>query len=57
MNRFINRPALGVFPGENYPQRVYNSLLRVAPKGHTEVCSLIAKYIFSNAILNLAKIN
>lgn len=37
---FINRPALGVFPGENYPQRVQNSLLRIAPKGHTEVTTM-----------------
>lgn len=25
-HRFINRPALGIFPGANYPERVQNSL-------------------------------
>lgn len=34
---FINRPALGMYPSDGYPQRVRNSLLSVAPKGHTQV--------------------
>jgi len=34
---FINRPANGMYPGEGYPQRIQNSLLAVAPKGHSQV--------------------
>ena len=34
---FVNRPALGLFPGKGWPSRLRNSLLSVAPKGHTEV--------------------
>lgn len=34
---FVNRPALGLFPGKGWPSRLSNSLLSVAPKGHTEV--------------------
>lgn len=34
---FINRPALGLFPGQGWPQRLTNSLMSVAPKGHTQV--------------------
>ena len=40
---FINRPALGLFPGQGWPQRLTNSLMSVAPKGHTQVSCL--KYI------------
>lgn len=29
----INRPALGVFPGEDWPSKVQNVLMTVAPKG------------------------
>jgi len=34
---FINRPALGLFPGQGWPQRLTNSLMSVAPKCHTQV--------------------
>ena len=34
---FVNRPALGLFPGQGYPQRLYNSLVSVAPPGHSQV--------------------
>lgn len=36
---FVNRPALGLFPGQGWPQRLQNSLLSIAPKGHTQVLS------------------
>lgn len=29
----INRPALGVFPGEDWPKRLQSTLMSVAPKG------------------------
>ena len=40
---FINRPALGIYPGGGHADRVRNSLLAIAPKGHTQVrpCSSI----------------
>jgi 4-aminobutyrate aminotransferase / (S)-3-amino-2-methylpropionate transaminase len=34
---FINRPALGMYPNDGYPQRIQNSLLSVAPPGHSQV--------------------
>ena len=34
---FINRPALGIFPAQGWPEKLTNSLLSVAPKGHTQV--------------------
>lgn len=34
---FINRPSLGLFPGQGYPQKLTSSLLSVAPKGHSQV--------------------
>lgn len=34
---FINRPSLGLFPGQGYPQKLNSSLMAVAPKGHTQV--------------------
>jgi len=37
---FVNRPALGLFPGKGWPSRLSNSLLSVAPKGHTEVTTM-----------------
>jgi 4-aminobutyrate aminotransferase/(S)-3-amino-2-methylpropionate transaminase len=37
---FINRPALGLFPGEGWPQRLNNSLISIAPKGHSQVTTM-----------------
>lgn len=37
---FVNRPALGVFPNANYAERVKNSLLSIAPKGHSQVTTM-----------------
>jgi 4-aminobutyrate aminotransferase/(S)-3-amino-2-methylpropionate transaminase len=34
---FINRPSLGLFPGQGWPQKLTSSLLSVAPKGHSQV--------------------
>lgn len=34
---FVNRPALGLFPGQGWPQRLQNSLISIAPKGHSQV--------------------
>lgn len=34
---FINRPSLGLFPGQGWPQKLTSSLMAVAPKGHTQV--------------------
>lgn len=37
----VNRPALGVFPAEDWPDRLKNSLLAVAPKGLTQVTTMM----------------
>lgn len=37
----VNRPALGVFPAEDWPHRLKNSLLSVAPKGLTHVTTMM----------------
>jgi len=37
---FVNRPALGLFPGKGWPQRLKNSLMAVAPEGHSEVTTM-----------------
>lgn len=34
---FINRPSLGLFPGQGWPQKLQNSLMAIAPKGHSQV--------------------
>lgn len=34
---FINRPALGILPPEDFNQKIQSALLSVAPKGPTEV--------------------
>lgn len=33
LKALINRPALGVFPGKEWPQKLQNVLMQVAPKG------------------------
>nr|CAH0101920.1 unnamed protein product [Daphnia galeata] len=37
---FINRPSLGLFPGQGWPQKLTTSLMSVAPKGHTQVTTM-----------------
>ena len=37
---FVNRPALGLFPGLGWPQRLQNSLISIAPKGHSQVTTM-----------------
>ncbi|ELT91408.1 hypothetical protein CAPTEDRAFT_205968 [Capitella teleta] len=40
LHQFINRPALGFFPGEDWVDRLENSLLSVAPKGLNRVVTM-----------------
>ncbi|XP_075220509.1 4-aminobutyrate aminotransferase [Lycorma delicatula] len=37
----VNRPALGVFPGEDWPDKLKNVLLSVAPKGLRNVTTMM----------------
>nr|XP_045597671.1 4-aminobutyrate aminotransferase, mitochondrial-like isoform X2 [Procambarus clarkii] len=37
---FINRPALGVFPGADWVDRLKNSLLKIAPKGLNQLYTM-----------------
>ncbi|MBN3303969.1 GABT protein, partial [Amia calva] len=37
LSSFVNRPALGILPPENFPEKLMESLLSVAPKGMTKV--------------------
>ncbi|XP_056144398.1 4-aminobutyrate aminotransferase, mitochondrial [Lampris incognitus] len=37
LSAFINRPALGILPPENFPDKLTESLLSVAPSGMTRV--------------------
>ncbi|CAG5898951.1 unnamed protein product [Menidia menidia] len=37
LSTFINRPALGILPPENFPDKLAESLLSVAPSGMTRV--------------------
>uniref|UniRef100_A0A3Q0SJY6 4-aminobutyrate aminotransferase n=1 Tax=Amphilophus citrinellus TaxID=61819 RepID=A0A3Q0SJY6_AMPCI len=37
LSTFVNRPALGILPPENFPDRITESLLSVAPSGMTRV--------------------
>lgn len=37
----INRPALGVFPGEDWPDRLQNILMSVAPKGLKNITTMM----------------
>ena len=49
----VNHPAFGFYPDGDYPQRIRNSLLSVAPKGHSEVISIPRLLIFSFAQIPL----
>lgn len=37
----INRPALGVFPGEDWPTKLKNVLIPIAPKGLTQITTMM----------------
>uniref|UniRef100_A0AAQ5Y1T6 4-aminobutyrate aminotransferase n=1 Tax=Amphiprion ocellaris TaxID=80972 RepID=A0AAQ5Y1T6_AMPOC len=37
LSTFVNRPALGILPPENFPDKIAESLLSVAPSGMTRV--------------------
>lgn len=41
ISALVNRPALGVFPGEDWPKKLKNSLLAVAPKGLNQVTTMM----------------
>ncbi|XP_039292779.1 4-aminobutyrate aminotransferase, mitochondrial [Nilaparvata lugens] len=41
LRSLINRPALGVFPGEDWPQKLRDVLLKVAPKGLGHVTTMM----------------
>uniref|UniRef100_A0A3P9NNI4 4-aminobutyrate aminotransferase, mitochondrial n=1 Tax=Poecilia reticulata TaxID=8081 RepID=A0A3P9NNI4_POERE len=37
LSTFVNRPALGILPPENFPDKITESLLSIAPSGMTRV--------------------
>lgn len=37
----VNRPALGVFPGEEWPQRLQSIFMSVAPKGLNQITTMM----------------
>ncbi|MED6288725.1 hypothetical protein CHARACLAT_029398, partial [Characodon lateralis] len=37
LSTFVNRPALGILPPENFPEKITESLLSVAPSGMNRV--------------------
>lgn len=37
----VNRPALGVFPGEDWPQRLQSIFMSVAPKGLNQITTMM----------------
>uniref|UniRef100_W5K4J9 4-aminobutyrate aminotransferase, mitochondrial n=1 Tax=Astyanax mexicanus TaxID=7994 RepID=W5K4J9_ASTMX len=37
LSAFVNRPALGILPPENFPEKLVESLLSIAPTGMTRV--------------------
>ncbi|XP_016118182.1 4-aminobutyrate aminotransferase, mitochondrial-like [Sinocyclocheilus grahami] len=37
VSAFVNRPALGILPPENFPDKLIESLLSIAPSGMTRV--------------------
>lgn len=41
LKALINRPALGVFPGQDWPKKLQSVLLDVAPKGLTNVSTMM----------------
>jgi len=41
LKSLINRPALGILPGADWPQKISQVLMSVAPKGTTEVTTMM----------------
>uniref|UniRef100_A0A1L8E2E4 (S)-3-amino-2-methylpropionate transaminase n=1 Tax=Nyssomyia neivai TaxID=330878 RepID=A0A1L8E2E4_9DIPT len=41
LKSLINRPALGVFPAEDWPQKLQSALMSVAPPGTTHVTTMM----------------
>lgn len=41
LKSLINRPALGILPGADWPQKLKNVLMSVAPAGSTEVTTMM----------------
>ncbi|XP_047509831.1 4-aminobutyrate aminotransferase, mitochondrial [Pieris napi] len=41
LRELINRPALGVFPGQNWPDRLKNVLMSVAPNGVNGIATMM----------------
>lgn len=37
----VNRPALGIFPGADWPNRLQNVLMSVAPKGLKNITTMM----------------
>lgn len=37
----VNRPALGAFPGEDWPKRLKSTLMPVAPEGLSNVQTMM----------------
>ncbi|XP_037935935.1 4-aminobutyrate aminotransferase, mitochondrial [Teleopsis dalmanni] len=41
LKSLINRPALGVFPGKDWPQKLHSILMQVAPKGLNNLTTMM----------------
>lgn len=41
LKTLINRPALGVFPGQDWPDKLQNVLMPVAPKGLSQITTMM----------------
>ncbi|XP_025836416.1 4-aminobutyrate aminotransferase, mitochondrial [Agrilus planipennis] len=54
LKSLINRPALGVFPGEDWPKKLRDVLLKVAPHGLPDIMTMMCGSCSNeNAIKNL----
>jgi hypothetical protein len=47
LKTLINRPALGVFPGQDWPDKLENVLMPVAPK------VMLSKFLINDSFLHL----
>ncbi|KAH8239414.1 hypothetical protein KR032_003992 [Drosophila birchii] len=41
LKTLINRPALGVFPGKEWPEKLHSVLLNIAPKGLNKITTMM----------------
>ena len=41
MDSLVNRPALGVFPGDNWPERLQEVLMKIAPRGTDNIITMM----------------